>query len=111
MKKRLERQAAAWQRERCAELQASIYIQERLLASTQHDLAKLAALRGEELTARFGWESPAEVEKLMAHTDSWLLQLGQLWVENIGRKPNHATHTGNTESTGTREPGRLRNAG
>lgn len=73
--------AYGWRREVEAELQASIQIEERLLHSLRSELAELRQLDGVELCARFGWETPAEVEAAMRENREWADQVETVFCE------------------------------
>jgi len=83
---RANQAAVAWQKEKCADLQALIYIQERLLVSYREELEKLRSLEGPELLSRYGWESPESVAKLMEKKHTWIVELGYMWIDHAGKR-------------------------
>lgn len=56
--------ARRWKRATLAQLSARIRIEESILRSLRKERAELVELHGQKLTARFGWESDAELEFL-----------------------------------------------
>lgn len=58
--------AREWKREYLAELRARIQIEESLLRSLRESVAELKQLEGRKLALRFGCESPADVERVLA---------------------------------------------
>jgi hypothetical protein len=72
--------ATEWQKERCAELAALIHLEERVLDSYRQELAHLRTLKGDRLEARFGWESPAEMERFEEQKKNWIESLGEMWI-------------------------------
>jgi hypothetical protein len=56
--------AVKWKRAKLAQLCAQIRIEEAILRSLRTERAELVQLNGPMLRARFGWESPADLEFL-----------------------------------------------
>ena len=77
---RMVKIAGEWRNEKCAEIQMRIKLTERLLYADRTELARLRTLSDNELVARFGWEDPNEVKRLMHERTSWFEELGQLWI-------------------------------
>ena len=74
-------QAIAWRLEQEAVLSAEVRILEALLCATREDLAEVRNLRGRELMARFGWESPAQVAGMMRGRREFLDMCADIWIE------------------------------
>jgi hypothetical protein len=73
--------ALKWKRAKLAELSAQIRIEEAILRSLRTECAELFQLNGEKLRARFGWESPAELEFLYRDDVRFLREIEDLFIE------------------------------
>ena len=58
--------ARRWKRAKLAQLSARIRLEESIFRSLRTERTELADLHGRKLTARFGWESEAELKPYTA---------------------------------------------
>jgi hypothetical protein len=80
-------EAYRWKEARLARLWAEIEIQSSLLGSLLAEESRLEMLHGHALAARFGSETPEEIEKMTQTKEFWEV-IEDLWI--IG---NHPTPT------------------
>lgn len=73
--------ARRWKREKLAQLSARIRIEESILRSLRTEHAELVELHGHKLTARFGWESEADLEFLYRDDVRFRREIEDLFIE------------------------------
>ena len=71
----------AWKRVKLAQLSAQIRIEEAILRSLRSERAELVQLTGPMLRARFGWESPAELEFIYRNDVRFQREIEDLFIE------------------------------
>lgn len=73
--------ALKWKRAKLAQLSAQIRVEEAILRSLRTERAELVQLTGPMLRARFGWESPGELEFLYRDDLRFQRELEDLFIE------------------------------
>lgn len=73
--------ARRWKRAKLAQLSARIRIEELILRSLRTERAELVELNGRPLTARFGWESAADLEFLYRDDMRFRREIEDLFIE------------------------------